>query len=160
MDLVHRATEVWIFRKCYLTDYKQALYHLRTSCSNTVLNVWAKFKTDTDVKRPLPSNPCFREKLRPKVLRCWDLLGESHLQQPALSPPLTSTCYNHTQQPANRDSGSSQQTRTQLRVADVRVDLTTLRIGQRFVYLSLGCFINLLNKAGSRTPWLPVQFSK
>lgn len=47
--------------------------------------------------------------------------------QPALSPPLTSTCYNQTQQPANRDSGSSQQTRTQLRVAAVRVDLTTLR---------------------------------
>lgn len=59
---------------------------------------------------------------------------------------------------ANRDSGSSRQ--IAMRVADEGVDLTTLWMGNRNDCLSSECFINLLNKARSRTPRLPPQVSK
>lgn len=51
---------------------------------------------------------------------------EYHLQQPAPSPRFTSTCYYKTQQQANRDSGSRQQSRTQLCAA--AVDLQKLGV--------------------------------
>lgn len=47
-----------------------------------------------------------------------------------------------------------------MRVADEHVDLTTQWMGHRNDCLSSECFINLLNKAASRTPRLPLQVSK
>lgn len=122
------------------------------------LNVCANFKKEAEVKRHSPSNPCFREKLRLKARCCWELLGENHLQQPALSASLTSTCYNQTQQQLIVIQEVAD--RPQLRVAAERVDLTTQWMGHRNDCLSSEWFINLLNKAGSRTPWLPLQVSK
>lgn len=57
----------------YLTVDKQVLKPLRASCSSStvVLNMWANmfvFLKQTKVKRHLPSNPCCRGKLSPKVL--------------------------------------------------------------------------------------------
>lgn len=121
-----REQQVESFSYYYLTVDKQVLWLLRASCGSyaIVLKMWANVrKNGTKVKGHLPSNPCCRGKLSPKLLLT-KVTSSSLLR--ILDFRLHATIL--TQQQANRDSGSDRQwdPYTQLRAACARVDVTLL----------------------------------